>query len=199
MKIVVICEGATEAALKSGLRELVQTRSISARRVGIDTRSLDGPTIRKKLGRVASNLLVEGDVVGVIALSDVHPNYRNASETKEALRHYAAEAATHPRFRAHAAQFEFEAWLLPHWDEITKSLKVNAAKPGANPEQVNGQSPPSHRLKGLYQRARRKYDKVVDALRWLTAERLEQSAKECPQLKEFLDSLLEFASTAQTE
>jgi len=193
MKIVVICEGATEAALMQGLRDFVQSRAVHEKRVGVSSRSLDGPTIRRKLDRVARNLLEQDDVVGVVALSDVHPYYKNAKETKDALRRCAGSADKNPNFRAHAAQFEVEAWILPFWDEIAKHLSVNAASPGANPEQVNGQKPPSHHFKELYRRAKREFDKVLDGPRWLKSERLASAAGHCPELKSFLNSLLELA------
>lgn len=193
MKIVVICEGATEAALQQGLRDFVQVHAAADRRVGVTMRSLDGPTLRKKLDRVAGNLLAQDDVVGVVALSDVHPYYKSAKETKNALRRYAGSADKNPNFRAHAAQFEVEAWILPFWNEIAKQLNVSAASPGANPEQVNGRKPPSHHLKELFRRAKREFDKVLDGPRWLKSERLATAAGHCPELKSFLNSLLELA------
>jgi len=196
MKIDVICEGATEAAIKQGLREFVQARAAGDKRVGITTRALDGPTIRRKLDRVARRLLDETDIIGVVALSDVYPHYKNAKETKDALRTHAGSTSENPNFRAHAAQFEVEAWILPFWNEIAKQLNVSAASPGANPEQVNGQKPPSHHIKELFRRAKREYDKILDGPRWLTADCIRRSADACPELKSFLNSLLDLAGAA---
>lgn len=192
MRIVVICEGATEAALKPGLRDFVQRRTTTTSRVGIDMRQLDGRTSRKKLNRMVTTYLTGDDVLAVIAITDVYPDFTDATVAKAELTRQAG--GDHDgKFRAHAAKLEFEAWLLPHWDEIARKLGVQASSPGTNPEQVNGQKPPSRHLKDLYQRAKRKYEKVVDGPLWLTADRLEHSAKSCPQLKLFLNSLLSFA------
>jgi len=196
MKVVVICEGATEAALRDGLRDFVQARATGTKKVGVKTLSLDGPTIRKKLDRVARNLLDQNEVIGVVVLSDVYPNYGSAKETKGALRRFAGDAAKNPSFRTHAAQFEVEAWILPFWNEIARQLTVSAVPPGANPEQVDGQKPPSHHFKELFRRAKREFDKVLDGPRWLSGERLPTAAQSCPELKSFLNSLLEFASAA---
>jgi len=197
MRIVVICEGKTEAAIKKGLREYVQAKSENQRRIGIDPRPLDGPTIRKKLDRIVRNHLAEVDVAGVVAITDVYPDYKNANEAKDALRRSAGELGNHRCFRAHAAQFDIEAWLLPHWDDIAKKLGVKVHRPGVNPEQVNGHKPPSHHFKELFRRARDEYDKVIDGARWLTREGLEKSAQECTELKLFLNSLLDLAGGPQ--
>ena len=194
MKIVVVCEGATEEALKQGLREFVQNRAEGVGRVGIETRSLDGPLFRKKLARLVELNLAKSDVLGVVALTDVYPVFGNAKEAKDALRRFAGSGQAEAKFHPHAAQFELEAWILPFWPQIAKHLGVNAAPPGAQPEAINNQRPPSHHLKDLYAKAKQRYEKVIDAAKWLTAERLGTAAGHCPELKSFLNSLLELAS-----
>ncbi len=193
MKIVVLCEGKTEQALREQLREFVHSRLSGKEKVGVDTRSLAGPILRKKLATLVRRTLDKNDTIGVVALTDVYPNFTDGAEAKQALRRWAGDAGKDPRFRAHAAQFEIEAWIIPFWDEIVSHLGVRAAVPGANPEQINTQRPPSHHLKRLYKRARQVYEKVLDGPKWLTAERLATAAKRCPELKLFLNSLLESA------
>jgi len=149
--------------------------------------------MRKKLGRLVQLTLANADVVGVVALTDVYPAFKDANEAKEALQRAAAPTGRDPKFRAHAAQFELKAWILPFWKEIAKTLGVDAAAPGARPEEVNSERPPSRRLMDLYARAKQRYEKVVDGPKWLTAARLETAAGHCPQLKSFLSSLLELA------
>ena len=197
MKIVVFCEGETEKSLKDGLRELVQRRSEGARRIGLSTRKLNGPTVRKKLGRLVEQTLSADDVVGVVALTDVYPEYEDAEQAKTALRRFAGKAARDNRFRAHAAKFEIEAWMIPLWDEIARTLKSDAKKPSGRPEEINGETSPAEHLDKLYKRAkiRSKYVKAVHAARWLTADNLENAAEQCPELKSFLDSLYELART----
>jgi len=193
MKIVVICEGATEAALKQGLRDFVRGRAEGLGRVGIETRSLDGPVMRKKLGRLVELNLAKSDVLGVVALTDVYPDFGNAKEAKDALRRFAGSGPVDAKFRPHAAQFDVEAWIMPFWSQIAKHLGVNATPPGARPEEINTQRPPSHHLRGLYAKAKQRYEKVIDGAKWLTAEKLGIAAGHCPELKSFLNSLLEFA------
>lgn len=193
MKIVLLCEGRTEQALKRGIHDFVNSRMPSGEKVGVDTRSFDGPTVRKKLARIVELSLARDDTSGVIALTDVYPDFSDAAAARAALQRYAGDAGKDKRFRAHAAQFEIEAWLLPSWEQIAVQLKVQARPPGANPEEINNQRPPSRHLKDLYARAKQRYEKVIDAPKWLTGEGLERAAGCCPELKSFLDSLLEFA------
>lgn len=195
MKIVVLCEGKTEAALKAQLREFVQRRTARQDRVGIEVKPLGGPVLNKKLASRVQLNAESDDVLGVIVLTDVYPFFRNAAEAKQQVSEGAGTDAAR-KLRVHAAQFEVEAWLLPFWDEIAKWLRVSAKRPGTKPEDVNHQKPPSLHLEELYRRAKPKsrgYDKVTEAPRWLTWERLPQAAGECPELKLFLNSLLELA------
>ncbi len=193
MRIVVLCEGRTEQALKRGIHDFVNSRMSGGEKVGVDTRSFDGPTVRRKLARIVELSLTREDTTGVIALTDVYPDFSNAAEAKAALQRFAGNAGKNRRFRAHAAQFDIQASLMPFWDDIAGQLEVRAGHPGANPEEINNQRPPSHHIKELYRRAKQHYEKVIDAPKWLTGERLERAAGRCPELKSFLDSLLEFA------
>ena len=196
MKIIVICEGSTEEAIRSGLREFVQARATSVDRIGLQTRPLDGPTVRNKLQAIVRNCFEQPEVVGVVALTDVYPAFKSATDAKDALRRFAGTEAKREGFKAHAAQYEVEAWILPAWDQIAKHLGAKASPPGAKPEQVNGQKPPSHHLRDLFRRAKRDFEKVTDGPRWLTGDMLAKAADSCPELKSFLNSLLEFAGAA---
>lgn len=193
MRIVLLCEGRTEQALKRGIHDFVNSRMSGGEKVGVETRSFDGPTVRKKLASIVELSLAREDTSGVIALTDVYPDFSDAAEAKAALQRFAGDAGKDGRFRAHAAQFDIEAWLMPFWEEIAGQLKLRADRPGANPEEINNQRPPSRHLKDLYARAKQRYEKVLDAPKWLTGEGLERAAGCCPELKSFLDSLLEFA------
>lgn len=195
MKVVVVCEGRTERALKSAFRDVI-TRSIGHARVGIETRSMDGRLAKRKFTTVVRNLLQKEDVRAVVALTDVYPYYNDALSAKNALNGLVEDVPVSKEFRPHAAQFEVEAWLIPFWDEIASRLRVKAKRPGANPERVNTTKPPSQHIQDLYARAKKKYDKVIDGQRWLTADRLERASAECPELREFLDTLVELSSTA---
>ena len=63
MKIVVLCEGRTEKALRQGLREFVQVRADDRPRLGVETRALHGPMMRRKLATVVDLNLAKSDVV----------------------------------------------------------------------------------------------------------------------------------------
>ena len=66
------------------------------------------------------------------------------------------------RFRPHAAQHDFEAWLLPYWSEIRK----------------------------LAGSKKKTYIKPRDAGRILRNKDLTISAQACPELKTFLNTIL---------
>lgn len=193
MRIVVLCEGTTEAALKGAIHEFVNRRTSTGGRTGIATRSMDGHVLRKKLPKLIDLYGALNDVRGIIALTDVYPRFRSANEARGSLQRLADTSAHVEKFRAHAAQFELEAWLMPFWSEIARSLRLRARPPGAKPEEINDENPPSKRLATLYTQAKQHYEKVIDGPKWLTAERLERAANECPELKSFFNSLLELS------
>lgn len=202
MKIVVLCEGRTEQVLRTGLQGFLERHAREApsgarpAQTGLSIKGLNGPVLRKKLPRLVDLYGAKEDVVGVIALTDVYPGFSSAHEAKAQLREPTKQTMYKGKFRAHAAQFELEAWLLPFWDDIVKYLGLKGQPPGANPEEVNNQKPPSKHLKELFRRANREYDKVRYAAKWLTADRLEIAAGSCPELKAFLNSILELAGAA---
>jgi len=191
MKIVVLVEGKTEIALRTKLNEFINDRLKleNKSRIGIDTKSFKGtPDCDQIKDRVEMNLN-NPDVIAVVGLLDVYPNFKSAGETKNFLRDCVGDE---PRFYPHAAQFDFEAWLMPFWDDICRKLKINKKSPGANPEQINLNKPPSKYLEELYRlaKSRYKYDKIRDAYSILKDKDLTYSAKQCTELKSFLNTLL---------
>ncbi|MCH7719816.1 MAG: DUF4276 family protein [Planctomycetes bacterium] len=192
MRVVVICEGKTEVTLRPAWTKLVQRRRLTKATAAIKTRAMRGPVCQPKLVRVVGELGAKSDVAGIIVLTDVYPA-SSAQEVMGKINRLVAEAAPKAPCRTHVAQFDVEAWAMPFWDEIAASLGFEASRPRAKPEDINHKNPPSKRLRALYRRAGYAYDKVRDGRKWLTADRLERAAKDCPQLKDFLNSLLEFA------
>jgi len=91
-----------------------------------------------------------------------------------------------------AAQYEVEAWLLPYWEAICKRVGVHHAAPGPQPEQVDLNHPPSHRLEELYRlaRPRRKYIKTIEMAAILQGKDLTIAADLCPEFKRLLNTLL---------
>ena len=96
-----------------------------------------------------------------------------------------------PKFYPHAAQYDFEAWLLPYWSEIQRLANSNRTAPGSFPERVNHNKPPSHRLEEIFRAGTgRRYSKILDARRILKGKDLLIAAQACPELKAFLNTIL---------
>lgn len=148
-------EGKTEKALREVLKRFLDDRATQRRRpkVKLKTKLLDSGLLnQERLRDQVALSFRDPEVVCVVGLVDVYPRFTSAMEAKGFLR----QAATgEPRFHAHAAQFEIEAWLLPFWKDICYRLGVQRKPPGANPEQVDLQKPPSRHLSELYRLANR--------------------------------------------
>ncbi len=199
-EIVLLVEGRTETAIKPILKAFLDRRceSEGKPKVRLTTKPLDSSLLKEKTvrNRVVRNLKRPG-VLGVVALIDVVASGRpmRFANAAAAIKFLAECAPNESRYRAHAAQHDFEAWLLPYWDAICTRVKVTKNAPGANPEAVNHDHPPSRHLKELYRSAKptKDYDKPRDALAILRGKDLLVSAEKCPQFKAFLNSLLDLA------
>ena len=97
-----------------------------------------------------------------------------------------------PRFHPHAAQHDFEAWLLPYWSSIQGLAGHNKTAPGGNPEQVNHNKPPADRIREIFEigRCRKSYSKPRDAGRILRDNDLSVSINVCAQLKAFVNTII---------
>ena len=200
MRIVLLCEGTSELALKGALKtfldEWCEQRGL--KRVKIAIKPFEHSPNCKEIQRHLARHGQDPEVAGVIALTDVYPNFPNAGKAKDFLTGCAKDSPYKDIFVAHAAQYEFEAWLLPFWRDICGRLKVSAKEPGANYEQVDDQKPPSHHLKELYSRAWRKYDKVAEATMILKRHPIEKAAESCPELQALLETLRKLCRTSQS-
>jgi hypothetical protein len=122
LKITIIVEGSTELAFKSHLTEFLKTR-LEGSMPRLDLFPCNGRIPKKDVLRrtVEASLMSGSDAV--IALSDVYtgtpgtPDFTDASDAKQKMRQW---VGPNPQFYPHAAQYEFEAWLLPFWSEIQK-------------------------------------------------------------------------------
>jgi hypothetical protein len=198
-RIVLLVEGATEIALKPVLKSFLDHRceAEDRPRVRLDMLELDSRLLKERLVRdlVARNIDAPG-VLGVVALIDVvcsgrPKQFDDAGSAIEFLTR--AASTSNPRFRAHAAQFDLEAWLLPYWTDICRRVGKRQASPGPHPEAVNHGNPPSRRLRELYRTAGKHYDKPRDALAILRDKDLSIAAAACPNLRALLVSLLELS------
>lgn len=195
-EIVLLVEGATEKAAKDAIKTFLDARCDSAKRDRVRLTAVQTEHLRD--GEVlasAERSLRKPGILGVVALMDVKcagkpRQFADAAQAIDYLRRLGPKDA---RYRAHAAQYDFEAWLLPFWDDICKRVGRKQARPGAKPEHVDLDHPPSQRLHDLYRRAGRRYNKPIEAQAILRGKDLTVSAAQCPQFKAFLDSLLELA------
>ncbi|MDQ1353149.1 MAG: hypothetical protein QG657_3455 [Acidobacteriota bacterium] len=195
MKIAIIVEGNTERAFLPYLRKYLQTH-LEGNMPKLDPIPCDGriPT-GDKLKRVVRNLLSGSNAADhVIALTDVYtgsrpPEFKNAGDAKNKMRQWVGEE---PRFHPHAAQYDFEAWLLPYWQTIQELARFPQAAPGNNPEEVNHNNPPAHRIKAIFEagKCRDSYVKPRDADRILRNNDLSVSIGQCPELKAFVNTII---------
>jgi hypothetical protein len=190
MTIVLLAEGKTETALKECLKRFLDERALAEGRPKVALRPKDIMTLNqgKLRGRIRLELR-DPQVTAVVGLIDVYPHFVSASEAKDFLRQAADDE---PRFYAHAAQYEVEAWLLPYWDVICKRVGVHSAAPGPHPEQVDRDHPPSKRLGELYRLAKppRKYVKPIEMAAILRDKDLRIAADQCLEFRALLNTLL---------
>ncbi len=195
MKIAVIVEGKTEKAFIHNLREYLKKR-LPGNMPKLDPVPYDGRIPKDgKLKRVVENLLQGANAADcVIALTDVYtgttpPDFIDAQDAKNKMRQW---VGGEPRFHPHAAQYDFEAWLLPYWPTIQKLAKHDKAAPGGNPETVNHDNPPAYRIKEIFEigKCRDSYVKPRDAGRILRENDLSVSISQCAELKSFINTIL---------
>jgi hypothetical protein len=195
MKIAVIVEGRTEKAFLPYLRDFLKNR-LDGDMPRLDVVPYDGRIPKAdKLKRVVENLMQGTNPADrVIALTDVYtgtnpPDFIDAQDAKNKMNQW---VGAEPRFHPHAAQYDFEAWLLPYWPTIQKLAKHNKAAPGGNPESVNHQNPPAHRIREIFEigKCRDSYVKPRDAARILRENDLSTAINQCLELKAFINTIL---------
>jgi hypothetical protein len=195
MIISIMVEGSTEKIfIKGALHRFLESR-LSGRMPRLDPVPHDKriPTSDKLRKEVILLLGGKNPADAVIALTDVYtgtapPEFKNAEDAKRKMRKWVGDEA---RFHPHAAQYEFEAWLLPYWDHLQRLAGHNAASPGADPEKVNHQNPPSKRIEYLFRRgSRRKYGKIRDASHILRDVDLLIAVGKCKELKALVNTIL---------
>ena len=191
MKISLIIEGKTEKVfvpkLRTYLQDLLPGKMPYLHSIPQNGRIPNG----NKLCKLVDSLLriSRNPSDHVIVLTDVYPDYSDAADAKSKMRQ---SVSNQTRFHAHAAQYEFEAWLLPYWPRIQQLANHNQSAPGNDPEQVNHDNPPSNRIKDILRRGRGRYDyvKARDALRILENADLHLSIQQCSELKSLVNTIL---------
>jgi hypothetical protein len=193
MKIAILVEGRTEQAFKPHLVRFLKTRLELP--PTLDFFTCDGRIYKEaKLKRTVEHLLRYGKPPSdaVIALTDVYTgtdDFADAADAKRKMREWVGKSH---RFHPHAAQYDFEAWLLPFWSDIQTLAGHNRKAPAGLPETVNHNKPPSYRIREIFEigSCRRSYSKPRDANRILQGKDLAAAAIQCPELKSFLNTIL---------
>jgi hypothetical protein len=198
MKISIIVEGKTEKVFVPCLRKYLE-KTLAGRMPRLDFIPYDGRIPKgEKLKRVVEKLLSgrSGNAADyVLALTDVYtgtnpPDFIDASDAKDRMRKWVGDE---PRFYPHAAQYDFEAWLLPYWPTIQDLTKQTKTAPPGNPETVNHDKPPSHHIKEIFEMGRKgrySYVKPRDASRILHGKDLSVAIEQCAELKAFVNTII---------
>jgi len=191
VKITILVEGKTEVAFKSHLIGFLQSR-LAGHMPRLDPFPYSGRIPREeKLKRTVVTLLRTGSEA-VIALTDIYTgtgDFVNAADAKNKMRQW---VGPEPRFHPHAAQYDFEAWLLPYWDEVKRIAGHNRNPPPGLPETVNHNRPPSYHIREIFRvgTCRDDYSKPRDANRILRGKDLTIAAMQCPELRAFLNTII---------
>jgi hypothetical protein len=192
MRIAILVEGKTEKAFMVHLRRFLETRTKGHMPrldpVPYDGRIPKGERLRREIERLLSDGPRAADAV--VALTDVYTGsqeFQSAADAKAKMRQWVGDP--------HAAQHDFEAWLLPYWSDLQKLAGHNMALPESPPENVDHDNPPARRIKDLFLKGTRgrAYVKARDAGRVLQGKDLLIAASACPELKAFLNTLLGLA------
>lgn len=201
VRIALLVEGDTERAFVPHLREFLATR-VAGRMPKIDPVPFDGPLpAGTKLRREVERLLTDGvrAADAVIALTDVYTGRHDFQDAADARAKMRLWVGPNQKFFPHAAQHDFEAWLLPYWDVVTRLAGSKAAPPGRHPEHVDLDRPPAMRIAEVFRTgtAHRHYIKPRDASKILAGQDLTVAAHACPELRAFLDTVLTLCGAGQ--
>jgi hypothetical protein len=194
MKIAILVEGKTETGFKAHLIEFLKGR-LAGHMPRLDMVPYDGRIPKQdKLRRTVELLLSTGMPAAdaVIALTDVYTgtaDFKDAADAKAKMQNW---VGPNDRFFPHVAQHDFEAWLLPYWDNIRKIAGHNRKAPAGSPESVDHARPPSYHIREIFRigKCRDAYSKPRDANRILQGQDLMIAAKQCPELRAFLNTIL---------
>ncbi|MBZ5670210.1 MAG: DUF4276 family protein [Acidobacteriia bacterium] len=194
MKIALLIEGQTERVFLPHLRRFLETR-LAGQMPRFDPEPYDGRIpAGERLKREVERLLRSGrqPADAVIALTDVYTGTRDFQDAEDAKRKMRTWVGDNNKFFPHAAQYEFEAWLLPFWDTIQRLAGHNMGPPGGSPETVNHTRPPSDRIREIFEAGNRNryYVKPRDAERILRENNLLDAAIACPELRSLLNTIL---------
>jgi Domain of unknown function (DUF4276) len=196
VRIAILVEGATERAFREILRAFLRER-LADRMPKLDFMLQEGRLPKEdRLKRLVRRLLADYDAV--IALTDAYTgsrphDFKNAADAKKKMRRW---VGAEDRFYPHAAQYDFEAWLLPYWARIQQLSGSNRQPLSLHPETIDHDKPPAKQLVEIFRAGTKKraYSKVRDATAILAGQDLLVAAGQCPELRDFLNTILRLAS-----
>lgn len=192
MKIALIVEGDTERAFLPALRNYLAVfladKMPTIRAIPQNSRVPKG----RKLRSLVENLLSgAAPYDAVIALTDVYTGTRDFTDADDAKRKMRGWVGDNPSFYPHAAQHDFEAWLLPYWKTIQGMAKHNRNAPHGGPESVNHDKSPAYHIREIFHLGGvREYNKPREAAKILEKNSLDAAIRECPELKAFINTIL---------
>lgn len=193
MKIVILVEGQSEAAFSPFLKDYIYKRlPTGVNRPKLSINRYDGRIPKnERLRKIVENEIRSG-ADAVIALTDIYTGSGDFQDAMDAKSKMSTWTNNNPKFHPHTALHDFEAWLIPFWDEIKKLAGSNRAAPAISPERINHNKPPSHLLSEVFLQGSkgRAYSKPRDAARILKGMDLTIAANACPELKSFLNQIL---------
>jgi len=193
-RIVILAEGDTERAARNHIKRFVDGRAGNLPKVRLETSIFDGGLTEQEVRGRTTKFLSGDSTLGVIALVDMYPQFKGLTpaRAKKIVRSWMPDD---PRCHAHVAKHDFEAWLLHGWDALLKQSGVTGPRKrwSPSPEEVNHDNPPARRVRALFQEGKppRKYKKPVDGMKLFEKLDLAEVASVCPELKSFLDKLLQ--------
>jgi uncharacterized protein DUF4276 len=193
LRIAILVEGKTEKGFKPHLVDFLKPRLAGRMPVLVFFPRHGRIDKGEKLRRTVENLLTNGKSPSdaVIALTDVYTGTSDFIDAADARKKMSAWVGNIAKFHPHAAQHDFEVWLVPFWKDIQELAGHNKAAPSGAPESINHNRPPSYRIKEIFELGRRRsYSKARDAARILRGKDLTVAAEKCPELKAFLNTIL---------
>jgi hypothetical protein len=197
VKISILVEGPTETAFKPHLTAFLKAR-LAGRMPKLDFVPQNGRIPKEdKLRRTVENLLRGREPAdAVMALTDVYTGTQDFQDAADAKAKMYSWVGQNSRFYPHVAQHDFEAWLLPYWDEIKRVAGSRRTAPSGPPEKVDHNQPPSYRIKEVFLAGSkgRAYSKVRDANTILQNKDLSVAAAKCPELRAFLNTILQLCN-----
>jgi hypothetical protein len=193
VRIGIIVEGKTEMAFKNHLHAFVKSKMQGGSMPALRFYPCDGRVYKERKPKQTVEALLRNRPTpadAVIALTDVYTGTKDFTGAEDAKRKMREWVGKNDRFYPHAAQHDFEAWLLPYWDAVQRVAGKDKKPPSGRPETVNHNRPPSYHIKELFETGLRSYNKVRDAGKILEGKDLTIAANACPELKSFLNTIL---------